>query len=266
MNFVDSHCHLNYKDFATDLPDILARAEAVNIKAFLNICTTVEEATSIIQTAEQYPQIFASVGVHPHDAEPGLAALDRDALRAWLVEHAQHPKVVALGETGLDYHYDQSPRDLQKDSLRAHLDAAVDTNLPLIIHTRAANEDTIEILKEYQGRVTGVIHCFSETRWLAEEALALGFYISISGIATFKNAQDIRDIILDIPLERLLVETDAPFLAPIPHRGKRNEPAFMIETAQLIADLKGISLQEIATITTKNFQDLFTKANLTKIF
>ncbi len=262
MNFIDSHCHLNYKDFDGELDDILQRAKDVNIKAFLNICTELDEAKTIIATADKYPHIFASVGVHPHDAEPGLTVMNRSELTLWLVEYAKHPKVVALGETGLDYFYDNSPRDQQRESFRAHLDAAKETGLPLIIHTRAANEDTVEILKEYAGQVTGVIHCFSETQWLADECLKLGFYISISGIATFKKSGDLRDIIMTVPLDRLLVETDAPFLAPTPHRGKRNEPSFMIETAKIMADLKGVGLGELAKITTDNFQSLFKKARV----
>ena len=263
MNFIDSHCHLDYKDFEDDtIDEVLARAADVDIRAFLNICTTLEEADRIIATAEKYPQVFASVGVHPHDAEPGLKTLSGEDLTAWLIDKAQHPKVVALGETGLDFFYDNSPREHQKESLRAHIKAAKETKLPLIIHTRAANEDTIKILKEAAGDITGVIHCFSETKWLADEAMALGFYISIPGIITFKKSQDLRDIVMDLPLDRLLLETDAPFLAPIPHRGKRNEPAYMIETAKMLADLKGVSLKEIGDITTTNFQKLFQKASV----
>lgn len=260
MQFVDSHCHLNYKDFEGEsIAEIITRAKDVGIVKFLNICTEIEEAPSIIKTAEEYTDVYASVGVHPHDAKGGLALYNPTELTQWLVEQNHNPKVVALGETGLDYHYEYSPRDQQATSFRAHLDAAIETGLPVIIHTRSANEDTIEILKEYKGRVTGVIHCFSETRWLAEESLKLGFYISVSGIATFKKASEIRDVIMDVPMDKLLVETDAPFLAPVPYRGKRNEPAFMIETAKLMADLKGVSLETIAAVTTKNFHDLFTK-------
>ena len=259
--FIDSHCHLNYKDFeGEDIEQIIQRANDVGIHGFLNICTEIDEAPLIVKTAEKFPSVYASVGVHPHDAEPGIAALSPDAMVKWLCDMASHPKVVAFGETGLDFYYDNSPRQLQKDSFRAHLEAATQAKLPVIVHTRSANEDTIDILKEYKGCVQGVIHCFSETRWLAEQALELGFYISISGIATFKKAAEIRDIIVDVPLEKLLVETDAPFLAPIPYRGKRNEPAFMIETAKLMADLKGVSLEKMAEITTKNFQTLFSKA------
>lgn len=262
MTLIDSHCHLDFKDFGGDIEPLLERAAAVNIKAFLNICTTLEEADKIIATAAHFPQVFASVGVHPHDAESGLEALSRDALTAWLVEKSQHPKVVALGETGLDFYYDNSPRDQQIQALEAHIDAAKITKLPLIIHTRAANEETIDVLKKSAGEITGVIHCFSETQWLAEQALDLGFYISISGIMTFKNSQELRDIIATLPLERLLLETDAPFLAPVPHRGKTNEPAFMIETAKVLADLKGVSFEDISSITTANFQALFSKADL----
>ncbi len=263
MNFIDSHCHLDYKNFEDEnIDEVLGRADDVGIRAFLNICTEIDEADRIIATADKYPQVFASVGVHPHDAEPGLETLPRENLTKWLIEKAAHPKVVALGETGLDFFYDNSPREQQKEALRAHIDAAKETKLPLIIHTRAANDDTIDILKEAAGEITGVIHCFSETQWLADEAMALGFYISIPGIITFKKSQELRDIVMDLPLERLLLETDAPFLAPIPHRGKRNEPAYMIETAKMLADLKGVSLEEIGEITTANFQKLFQKANV----
>lgn len=266
MTFIDSHCHLDYKDFEDEnIDDVLQRAADVNIKVFLNICTEIDEADQIIATAEKYPQVFASVGVHPHDAESGLKALSRNALTTWLVKRAEHPKVIALGETGLDFFYDNSPRDTQKEALRAHIDAAKMTKLPLIIHTRAANEDTITILKEAAGDITGVIHCFSETQWLADEAMKMGFYISIPGIITFKKSQDLRDIVMDLPLDRLLLETDAPFLAPTPHRGKRNEPAYMIETAKVLADLKGVTLEEIGHITSQNFQKLFTKADMTHL-
>ena len=263
MNFIDSHCHLDYKDFKDDnIDEVLQRAADVDIKAFLNICTTIDEADQIVATAQKYPQVFASVGVHPHDAEAALEKFSKETLTQWLVEKSQPPKVVALGETGLDFFYDNSPRDQQKKALRAHIEAAKITKLPLIIHTRAANEETIEILQEAAGEITGVIHCFSETQWLAEEALKLGFYISIPGIITFKKSQDLRDIVMALPLDRLLLETDAPFLAPVPHRGKRNEPAYMIETAKILADLKGVTLDEIGTHTTQNFQKLFTKADV----
>ncbi len=263
MTFIDSHCHLNYKDFDDEnIDSVLKRAADVGVKAFLNICTDIEEADKIIATAEKYLQVFASIGVHPHDAEPGLKTLSSKELTKWLVKKAAHPKVIALGETGLDFFYDNSPRDHQKEALRAHIEAAKITKLPLIIHTRAANKETIDILKEAAGDITGVIHCFSETKWLADEALKLGFYISIPGIITFKKSQGLRDIVMELPLDRLLLETDAPFLAPTPHRGKRNEPAFMIETAKILADLKGVTLQEIGDITSKNFQKLFTKADV----
>lgn len=262
MQLIDSHCHLNYKDFEGEVLPFLERARQAGISGFLNICTDMAEADTIIQTAATYPDVFASVGVHPHDAEDGLESLTGDALTAWLVDKSQHPKVIGIGETGLDFHYDHSPRDLQKESFRAHIEAAIQLDLPLIVHTRAANEETIDIVKDYAGKARGVIHCFSETRWLAEEALKLGFYISISGIITFKKSQDLRDIVIDLPLDRLLVETDAPFLAPMPHRGKRNESAYMIETAQLLADLKGVTLSELAQVTTENFATLFSKTNL----
>ena len=265
MNFIDSHCHLDYKDFEGNIDPVLERAKDVGIKAFLNICTEIEEAAQVIATAEKYPQVFATVGVHPHEAEPDLKQFSKDDLRNWLVEKAQHPKVVGLGETGLDFFYDNSPRDLQIEAFEAHVQAAKITKLPLIIHTRSANEETVDVLQSERGRITGVIHCFSETKWLADQAMGLGFYISIPGIITFKKSQELRDIVKELPLERLLLETDAPFLAPVPHRGKRNEPSFMIETAKVLADLKSVSLEEIARITTDNFQKLFTKADVSPL-
>lgn len=265
MHFIDSHCHLDFKDFEGNIDPILERAKTVGIKVFLNICTEIEEAAQVIATAEKYPQVFATVGVHPHEAEPDLKRMSGGELTTWLVEKAQHPKVIGLGETGLDFFYENSPRELQLEAFKAHVQAAKMTQLPLIIHTRAANKETIDVLTGEKGHITGVIHCFSETKWLADEAMNLGFYISIPGIVTFKKSQTLRDIVKDLPLERLLLETDAPFLAPVPHRGKRNEPAFMIETAKILAELKGVSLEEIARITTDNFQKLFTKADVTPL-
>ena len=258
--FIDSHCHLDFKDYDGDIAPVIARAQSQGVQKFLNICTTLDEADTIVATAQNNPDVYASVGIHPHEAEDTLNRVTPGDMHAWLVKHSQSDKVIALGETGLDYYYDNSPRDLQQQLFQIHMNVAVETGLPLIIHTRSANEDTIALLKAHQGKIRGVIHCFSETQWLADQALALGFYISVSGIATFPKSQEIRDILKTVPLDRLLVETDAPFLAPPPYRGKRNEPAYMIETAKVLADLKGVSLDQLAQATTENFYTLFDKS------
>ena len=260
ISFIDSHCHLDYKDTA-DTRQVIERANAVGVKAFVNICTGLAEAHQIINTAEQFDTVFATVGIHPHDAEETLMQKNEGELAAWLESLAQHPKVIALGETGLDFFYDNSPREQQQSAFNVHIQTAKVTGLPLIVHTRAASEQTIKALQVEAGKIQGVIHCFSETQWLADQALNLGFYISISGIITFKKAQELRDVIKTVPLDRLLLETDSPFLAPVPYRGQQNEPALMIETAKVLADLKGISLEEIAAITNSNFKTLFKKAS-----
>jgi TatD DNase family protein len=259
--FIDSHCHLDFKDYGEDIERVLERADAAGIKEFLNICTQMDEAAAILATTDKHPNIYASMGIHPHDAGATLEKISMEELKSWLLEKASHPKVIALGETGLDFYYENSPRPVQKDVFRLHVEVAQETGLPLVVHTRAAQEDTIAILTEKRGEVRGVIHCFSETQWLADQALDLGFYISISGIVTFKKAEELRQVVATVPLDRLLLETDAPFLAPIPYRGKRNEPAYLVETAKVLADLKGVSLEEIATKTTENFRKLFTLPN-----
>ncbi len=261
MKFVDSHCHLNFEDFGGDVDAVLKAAQAQGISTILNICTKLDEIEPILGIVEKSPELFCTVGIHPHEAEPTLTQVTPEALKKWLLTHAEHPKVVGFGETGLDFYYDHSPRDLQKEVFRIHIEAALETGLPLSVHTRNAEEETIRLLKEAgQGKAQGVLHCFSGTRFLAEAALDLGFYISVSGIITFKKAEDIRETIRSVPLDRLLLETDAPYLAPVPHRGKRNEPALMIHTAKVVADLKGLSLAELARITTENFFMLFSKA------
>lgn len=254
---VDSHCHLNFPEFAPDLDAVLERAADNGVGMMLTINTRLSEAREIQKIADRYPQVYCTVGVHPHDA----ADYREGALQAQLKELAQHPKVVGLGETGLDYHYNNSPREDQIAAFQDHIRVALDLNLPLVIHTREADEDTIACLKEVgQGRVQGVFHCFSGSAELAQQALDLGLYISFSGILTFKKAEDLRQIAKEVPLSRVLVETDAPFLAPIPHRGQRNEPAFTRYTAELLATLKGLSYSEIESATTENFFTLFTKA------
>jgi TatD DNase family protein len=211
----------------------------------------------LLAIAERFPDVFCSVGTHPHHAHEEL-----DIGAAQLAEHARHPKVVAIGEAGLDYHYDNSPRDAQEQGFRAHIAAARETGLPLVIHARNADEDMIRILSEEmgRGRFSAVLHCFSSGQKLAEIGVELGLYVSFSGILTFKNSEDIRRIAASVPRDRLLVETDAPYLAPMPHRGKTNEPAFVAHTAQTLADVIGVSAAEIAEITTKNFYRLFSKA------
>lgn len=257
--FIDSHCHLNFEDFSTDLEPTITRARAEGIDTFLTICTKLEEAGDILAVAEKYPYVFASVGVHPHDSGPTLEKFGAEGIRETLMRFCEEKKIVALGETGLDYYYDNSDRESQKDCFRLHLQVALEKNLPLSIHTRDAEEDTIKILKEFPG-VRGVIHCFTGTPWLAEEALNLGFYISVSGIVTFKKAESIQETIRKLPIHKLLLETDAPFLAPTPLRGKRNEPAFMKHTAEFVAHLKNMSLEELGKRTTENFYMLFNKA------
>jgi TatD DNase family protein len=250
---VDSHCHLDFAE-AAERPEIVARAKRAGVKTLLTISTKLEEFPTLRAIAESDPDIWCSVGVHPHEA-----AVEPAATLDGLVEATRHPKVVGIGETGLDFYYEHSPRARQAEVFRVHIAAARKAGVPLIVHTRDADPETIAILEE-ERPPAAVIHCFSTGRALAERAVALGFYISISGIVTFKTATELRDIVRDLPLDRLLVETDAPYLAPVPLRGKRNEPAFVTHTAALVAELKGISPDELARATTANFFRLFTKA------
>jgi TatD DNase family protein len=255
MKFVDSHCHLDYKPLSDDLQLTLERAEAVGIGAVLTIGTTVSGSQALPGRVEPFGNVWCTAGIHPHEA-----AKDGDALAA-LRDLALHPKVVGIGETGLDYHYDHSPRDVQRAIFRKHRDIAAETGLPLIVHTREAEADTAAILREAaDAGVGGVLHCFSSSRQLAEKALELGFYISISGIVTFKAAEELRAIVRDLPMDRLLVETDSPYLAPAPHRGRPNEPALLIHTARKLAELRGLEIEALARATTDNFFRLFAKA------
>ena len=251
---VDSHCHLDFVDFPDERDAIIIRARAAGVAAMVTIGTRLDAFARVRSIAEADPGIWCSVGAHPHEAadHAGLAGAE-------LVTLADHPKVVGIGETGLDFHYDLSPRDIQEQVFRAHIAASRISGLPLIIHAREADGAIARILEE-ERPPPGVLHCFSSGRALAETALALGFYISISGIVTFKNADDLRAIVRDLPLDRLLVETDSPYLAPVPHRGKRNEPAFVAATAAAVAALKGTSPQDLAAATTENFFCLFAKA------
>lgn len=254
---VDSHCHLDFDDFAPELDEVVARAERAGIARMVTICTRIRRFAKIRAIAERFPQVYCSVGTHPHQAgeERGIPAEEIVALAK------SFDKVVAIGECGLDYFYDNSPRDAQAEGFRAHIAAARETGLPLIVHTRDADEDTAAILEEEyaKGPFTGVLHCFSSGRELAMRAVDIGFYVSLSGIVTFKKSQDIRDIVADLPVDRLLVETDAPFLAPPPHRGKRNEPAYVVHTHRVVAETKGLDEAESARITTQNFLRLFNR-------
>lgn len=255
--FVDSHCHLNYKGLVEDQDSVLARAAAAGVSTMLNISTRKREWADIIATAEKGPNIWASVGIHPHEADSHA-----DVDTAQLVSAAAHPKVVAIGETGLDYYYDHSDREQQQASFRAHLAASRETGLPVIVHTRDAEDDTARILREEmeKGAFPGVIHCFTASGAFADTALELGLFISISGIVTFKNAESLRETAARIPEDRLLIETDSPFLAPVPHRGKSCEPAFVADTGRFLADLRGVSVEQLATTTADNFFTLFAKA------
>ena len=252
----DSHCHLNYEGLVEEQQAVLARARARGVTAMLNIATREREWDAVLATAEAEPDVWATVGIHPHEADqhPHIDT-------AKLVERARHPRVVGIGESGLDYHYDHSDRVRQQDSFRAHIAACRETQLPLIVHTRDAEEDTLAILGEEMGKgaYPGVIHCFTASRAFADSALDLGFYISISGIVTFKNAREIQETAKVVPADRLLVETDAPFLAPVPHRGKRGEPAFVADTLAFLADLRGDDREELSTLTAQNFHRLFNK-------
>lgn len=253
---VDSHCHLDFPDYAGKVDDVVARARAAGVGVCVSIGTELKRFPGVRAVAEAHDNVWCSVGVHPHESEKEL--LD-DA--AALIAEAGHPKVVAIGETGLDYYYEHSPRDPQRTNFRSHIAAARQTGLPVIVHTRDADDDTIDILRDEmaKGEFTGLIHCFTGTQRLADAALELGLYISVSGIATFKNSAALRDVIKTVPMNRLLVETDAPYLAPVPHRGKTNEPAFVVHTAAMLAELKGVSAAELATATTENFFRLFSK-------
>lgn len=253
---VDSHCHLDFPDFAEELDDIVARAEAAGIGRMVTISTRVRQFDRVLAVAERYDSVFCSVGTHPHNADEEL-----DIEPADLVRISGHPKVVAIGEAGLDYHYDNSPREAQAEGLRRHIAAARETGLPLVIHARDADSDMAAILTEetQKGAFPAVLHCFSSGRGLAETGIRLGHYVSFSGILTFNRAEDLRDIASDMPGDRILVETDAPYLAPTPFRGKRNEPSYVVNTARVLAETRGVGEDEIAEQTTENFFRLFSK-------
>ncbi|RWH75914.1 TatD family hydrolase [Mesorhizobium sp.] len=253
---VDSHCHLDFPDFAEERAAIVDRALAAGVGRMVTISTRVRRFQQILEIAETFNEVYCSVGTHPHNAAEEL-----DVTADELVRLAEHPKVVAIGEAGLDYHYDKAPRDAQAQGFRTHIAAARRTGLPLVIHARSADDDMASILEGETGKgaFPFILHCFSSGRRLAEIGVALGGYVSFSGILTFKNSPELRAIAADVPRDRLLVETDAPYLAPIPHRGKRNEPAYVTNTAKVLAETIGVSETEIADITTSNFFRLFTK-------
>jgi TatD DNase family protein len=253
---VDSHCHLDFPDFASELDAVVARARAAGLARMVTISTRVRRFAGVLSIAERFPEVYCSVGTHPHYAHEEL-----DVTAADLVTHAQHPKVVAIGEAGLDYHYDNSPREAQERGFRTHIAAARESGLPIVIHSREADADTARILEEESGKgaFPAVLHCFTGGPDLARRAVALGHYVSFTGILTFKNSTTLREIASSLPADRILVETDAPYLAPNPFRGKRNEPAFVVETAKVLAETRGVSFDEIARQTSDNFLRLFSK-------
>jgi TatD DNase family protein len=253
---IDSHCHLDFPDFASELDAVVARARAAGIARMVTISTRVRRFADVLAIAERFPDVYCSVGTHPHYAHEEL-----DITAADLVARTKHPKVVALGEAGLDYHYDRSPRDAQERGFRTHIAAARQTGLPLVIHSREADADTARILEEEtgQGAFPAVLHCFTGGADLARRAIALGLSISFTGILTFKNSTALRAIAAELPADRILIETDAPYLAPLPFRGKRNEPAYVVETAKVLAETRGVPLDEIAQQTSENFFRLFGK-------
>lgn len=253
---IDTHCHLDFPDYGEDLDAVLDRAREAGVGLMVTICTHLSKFPQVLAVAERYRNVYCSVGIHPHEA-----ASEAQAEVDTLVHHASHPRVVGIGETGLDYFYEHSPRATQKAQFRSHIRAARKANVPLIVHTRDADEDTIAILHEAreEGPFPGLIHCFSTSRAVAEAALDCGLFISVAGIVTFKKAEDLRATVRDIPLDRLLVETDSPFLAPVPKRGKRNEPALVAHTAACIAETRGMTVQALADTTTANALRLFSK-------
>jgi TatD DNase family protein len=253
---VDSHCHLDFPDFAPELDAVVARANAAGVGHMVTICTRVRRHAQVLAVAERFPAVTCSVGTHPHHADEELDITAED-----LIAHTRHPKVVALGEAGLDYHYDNAPRDAQEQGFRTHIAAARATQLPLVIHTREADEDCARILEDEMGKgaFPAVLHCYTGGADLARRAVALGCYIGFTGIVTFKNSAALRAIAAELPADRFLVETDAPYLAPLPYRGKRNEPSYVVEVARTLAEVRGVSFEEISRQTTENFFKLFGK-------
>ena len=255
--FIDSHCHLDFPQLREDLPQVLQQMQTNQVSQALCVSINLPDWPGLIEMVEAHECLSASVGVHPDYQDTPEPSVDQ------LVEMAQHPKVVSIGETGLDYYRLSEPLDWQRERFRVHIRAAVQAQLPLIIHTRAASADTIRLMQEEGAeRCGGVMHCFTESWEVAQQALALGFYISMSGIVSFKNAVEIQEVACKVPLDRLLIETDSPYLAPVPFRGKRNDPSKVMHVAEKIAELRGVSVEEIATATRENFYRLFSKARI----
>ncbi len=256
---IDSHCHLDFDVLSADLDGVMARAHEAGIDGCVTISTRVKQFQKITHIAEKFANVWCSVGTHPHNAHEELDVTTEDLIRL-----SEHPKCVAIGEAGLDYHYDNSPREAQAEGFRRHIAAARETGLPLVIHSRSADDDMAQILEEESGKGTFpfVLHCFSSGAELARRGLALGGYVSFSGILTFKNAQEIQEVAGFVPADRMLVETDAPYLAPVPHRGTSNEPSFVRHTAEKLAEIRGMSIEEIGAQTTQNFGRLFSKTGI----
>jgi TatD DNase family protein len=254
---VDSHCHLEYEGVVDDQQGVLDRARAAGVRAFLNISTRQSEWGRVVGTAEREPDVWASIGIHPHEADQHA-----DLGEAALLEAVAHPRVIGIGESGLDYYYDKSDRQVQQALFRTHIAVSRQTGLPLIIHTRDAEDDTVAILEEELGKgaFPALIHCFTATGGFGRRVLELGLTISLSGIVTFKNARNLQEFVPEIPAERLLVETDSPFLAPVPHRGRPCEPAYVADTARFVAQLRGETIDTLSENTSRNFYALFRKA------
>lgn len=252
---IDSHCHLDFPDFAAERDAVVERARAAGLRRMITISTRVQNFATIRSLAEAHDDVYCTVGTHPHNAH------EEEVSATELVDLARHPKCVGIGEAGLDYHYDKTPRAIAARVFRTHIAAARESRLPLVVHARDADADLAAILQDEMGKgpFAGVLHCFTSSAILAETALSLGLYISFSGVLTFKNSQALRGIAFAVPMDRILVETDAPYLAPVPYRGKRNEPAFVAATAEVLADVKGVSVQTIAAATSANALRLFSK-------
>lgn len=260
---VDSHCHLDYEGLTDQLPSVLARAKEQGVGLMLSISSRIKNFARLLAIAEAYENVFCTVGTHPHNAHEEL-----DVSIADIIKLTQHPKVVGIGEAGLDYHYDLSPREAQMQGFKNHVAAARETGLPLVIHTRMAEEDTAQVLEKEManGTFKAVLHCFTSQQWLAQKGVELGLYVSMSGILTYKSAEDIRATAKALPMDRLLVETDAPFLAPVPFRGKDNEPSYVVKTLEQLAAIRGLSRDEMAYLTSANFFRLFDKVKVPATF
>jgi len=255
-SLIDSHCHLDFPDFSEETEAVVARARAAGVSGIVTISTRIRRHAEVLSIAERFPQVYCSIGTHPHHAQEEL-----DITVEELIARTRHPKVVAIGEAGLDYHYELSTRGAQEQGFLNHIDAARKTGLPLVIHSREADADMMAILTEEAGKgaFPAVLHCYTGGRDLAERAIALGLFISFTGILTFKKSEDLREIARGLAADRILVETDAPYLAPVPYRGKRNEPAYVVETARVLAEIRETSLEHIARQTSDNFFRLFSK-------